>query len=260
MFSVDNKINNFKIDGLRELIIYEPDIKRWKYSSKAKYKLQSIISNYDIVHVHGIWYYVQHLACKLSYNNNIPFMISLHGMVSQWFFNDIFTSFKYNSYLKLVFNQHLINASLIHTMSEKETNEFSNKYSLENKIVEIPNGIEIANNNELINSEPDNENYLLFIGRLHPIKGLDLLVQAWKNIYNDHPNIDLKIIGEFSDSNYKKKIFALIENNPNKYRIKFYGSVFGAEKWTYLEKALGFVLPSRSEACSITLLEAASIP
>ena len=83
----------------------------------------------------------------------------------------------------------------------------------------------------MINSEPDNENYLLFIGRLHPIKGLDLLVQAWKNIYNDHPNIDLKIIGEFSDSNYKKKIFALIENNPNKYRIKFYGSVFGAEKW-----------------------------
>ena len=75
-------------------------------------------------------------------------MISLHGMVSQWFFNDIFTSFKYNSYLKLVFNQHLINASLIHTMSEKETNEFSNKYSLENKIVEIPNGIEIANNND----------------------------------------------------------------------------------------------------------------
>ena len=71
LFSIDHKINNFTLEGLRELYVYEPDIKRWKYSIRAKNELKKIISNYDVVHVHGIWYHVQHLACKLSYINNI---------------------------------------------------------------------------------------------------------------------------------------------------------------------------------------------
>jgi glycosyltransferase involved in cell wall biosynthesis len=49
----------------------------------------------------------------------------------------------------------------------------------------------------------NDDKYLLFLGRIHPIKGLDLLINAWKRIYHQYFKINLVIIGDFNNENYK---------------------------------------------------------
>ena len=89
---------------------------------------------------------------------------------------------------------------------------------------------------------------------------MDILIKSWKKVYRKYENVDLMVIGEFSDKKYKKIILNLIENNPQKYRIIFKGAIYGKEKWEYLNACKAFILASRTEASSISLLEAASIP
>ena len=81
----DNKACTFP--GLRNLYLLKPDYKGWKYSSKGVKTLRKIITNYNYVHVHGIWTHLQYSACNIAYKNKIPFTISLHGMLSNWFYH-----------------------------------------------------------------------------------------------------------------------------------------------------------------------------
>ena len=260
MFTIDENNNIPEISGLNKLYLFEPDYKKWKYSRRAKKELEKIISSYDLVHVHGLWLFPHYIGCRLSYKYKVPYMISLHGMISEWFFKNYFFAKKYQLYLKIIGNTLLNNASLIHTLSERETNNFLKICNYNGKIVEIPNGIKINKDQQINSITKNDDKYLLFLGRIHPIKGLDLLINAWKRIYHQYFKINLVIIGDFNNENYKKEIFHLVDNNPEKYRIKFCGSIFGEKKWEYLQGSLGVVLPSISEACSVTLLEAASLP
>jgi len=258
LFSIDFS-TNVNIDGLNNYYIYRPSILKWKYSREAFLELKRIITRYDIIHIHGVWMYPQYIACKLASRLRIPFIITPHGMLSNWFINNNYRSLKYKIYMYLLFNDYLQKSSLIHTLSERETDDLLKLCNDRNKVVEIPNGIELKNINSKENIDLKNK-YLLFIGRIHPIKGLDLLLSAWIKVYNRYPNYRLIVIGNFHNKKYKSYIYGIIQNNPTKFRVLFKGPVFGEKKWKYLKGCTAFIQPSRYEASSITLLEAASIP
>jgi glycosyltransferase involved in cell wall biosynthesis len=121
------------------------------------------------------------------------------------------------------------------------------------KVHIIPNG----ENDELLNLVNDNktEDNILFIGRIDiKHKGLDMLLDIYKNSYKNH-GLDLVIAG----SGMEKEINILknrIKEMNLESKVKLIGKVSGKEKSEVFRKAKIFVMTSRIEAFPRTLLEA----
>jgi glycosyltransferase involved in cell wall biosynthesis len=94
----------------------------------------------------------------------------------------------------------------------------------------------------------------LFLGRLHFKKGLDLLCHAW---HNARPGSDFHLVLAGPDfEGTRQRVEKMIAELGIEKSVTFAGMLKGAEKWSALEAADAFVLPSRSEGLSVSVLEA----
>ncbi len=119
---------------------------------------------------------------------------------------------------------------------------------INNKIFVLPNTVEAG--------EFEVKDYALlqsicFIGRLHPNKGLDLLLEALKN----KENIKLLVAGE-GESEYKEYIYSLVKKFKIENRVVFYGYVNETFQKEIYKQSLFCVILSYSEALSMVGLEA----
>jgi glycosyltransferase involved in cell wall biosynthesis len=96
---------------------------------------------------------------------------------------------------------------------------------------------------------------ILFLSRLHPKKGLDLLVEAWARTEGKHPDAQLVIAGPDADGR-QAKIRGEASRLGIEGRVTFTGMLAGPMKWSALAAADCYVLPSYSEGLSMALLEA----
>ena len=152
----------------------------------------------------------------------------------------------------------LRHANVIHVTSEMEqewTTTFLGE-RVKEKIRVIPNGIYIPSNHRECRAEYHGEikKKVLYLGRLHPLKGLDLLVQAWRNMeaQNDFDQWELHVVGPDEQGTLTQLQKTRLK------KIRFIGSVQGNKKWTLLEGTDVVVLPSRSENFGIVVGEALS--
>ncbi|MBF0320392.1 MAG: glycosyltransferase family 4 protein [Nitrospirae bacterium] len=118
----------------------------------------------------------------------------------------------------------------------------------------IPNGIDT----ELLSytAAPSPGKYILFFSRIDIYtKGLDLLIEAFKEIHSHHPDMKLILAGYEFD-----KADTLIAKAPPEVagKIEYAGFVSGGEKTSCIGNALIFVLPSRHESSPVSILEAAA--
>ena len=140
-------------------------------------------------------------------------------------------------------------------LSENVQKYFKEKYNRNTNF--IPNGVnkpEVRNSN-IIKSKFNlsKDNYILFLGRIVPEKGIHYLIDAYKQIYTDKK---LVIAGGASDtSSYYQE---LIENSKNNEKIIFTGFVQGQELEELYSNAYIYVLPSDLEGMPLSLLEAMS--
>jgi len=119
-------------------------------------------------------------------------------------------------------------------------------------IAVIPNGI----SPELLAMPYDEKDYILYIGRIDVYgKGLDILLDAYKEFYKSFPAIGLLIAGDGRD---RERFEAMLMKLPGDIRknIEMLGWVSGDKKKDLLSKALFVVVPSRHECQSIVTLEA----
>lgn len=140
-------------------------------------------------------------------------------------------------------------------LSENVQKYFKEKYNRNTNF--IPNGVnkpEVRNSN-IIKSKFNlsKDNYILFLGRIVPEKGIHYLIDAYKQIDTDKK---LVIAGGASDtSSYYQE---LIENSKNNEKIIFTGFVQGQELEELYSNAYIYVLPSDLEGMPLSLLEAMS--
>ena len=123
-----------------------------------------------------------------------------------------------------------------------------------NKIIYSPNGIP----EEFFKSKPKsgNKNKILFLGRIAPIKNIEVLIKALKIVNN--PSIRLDLIGP-AESNYKKKLVEMILDLKLEKQIKFVNPIYNLKKKIKaIDAASIFVLPSKREAMPQSLIEAMS--
>tara|TARA_R110002051_G_scaffold238375_2_gene299124 strand:+ start:16426 stop:17592 length:1167 start_codon:yes stop_codon:yes gene_type:complete len=219
------------------------------YSPEFKGNLFNEIKDGDIVHLHSLWLYPS-VMFKSFKKNKIKKIISPHGMLDSWALKN--NSFKKNISLILFERKNLRTADCIHALCEKEFQDIK-KIATEVPIAIIPNGVYLP---KLKNKEQKNNDVkrLLFLGRIHPKKGLTNLLKAWE-VVSKIKKWELVIAGvdENGYESYLKKLS--IEKNIFK-SVKFVGPVFGKEKENLLLSADAFILPSFSEGLPMSVLEA----
>lgn len=235
--------------------------KIWRnHSFHLSKTLRKEAGRFDIMHIHEIWHHSHFAAYRIAKSLGIPFIVTIHGALEPWGLN--FKKFKKKVYSSLIQRRILEQASALHAITTREVESIKN-FKINNKIVVIENGIDL---NEFQNLPPKqklvehfpelrDKEILLFLGRLHINKGLDILIRAFSRVVEKHPNARLLLVGP-DENGYKEHIVRLIREENITEKVIFTGLLVGEKKHSALSGADLFVLPSYSEGFSISILEA----
>lgn len=221
------------------------------YSTKLSEALKK--EKVDLFHGHGIWNLPIHQMAHEAKNRNIPYLISIRGMLEPWSMGQS----KWKKKLAMVLYQHddLLKAACLHATAQMEVESIRN-LGYTNPIANIPNGIDLSEyplKNYPLSKE---KKKILFLSRIHPKKGIEYLINVWekmdKKIRN---NWEIDIAGN-GDTDYIKRLSNLIKEKSLQNEIKIIGSKFGTEKTGTYHSADLFVLPTHSENFGIVIAEA----
>jgi len=240
-------LNKEKEDDFKSFQINKPGF--WHYSKDFKKYLKSHVDSEKILHLQGVWMYPQYIASKVAVQKEVPYVVTSHGMLEPYLLND--KKLKKSAYYKLFLKNILDKANCIHAITP---NEKDNLYALSKhkNIVEIPNLIHFESIPIQQEYNPEEE-YILYLGRFHKVKGLELLIGAFSKIKNK--SIKLYLVGFKND--YSEFIADLVKKNGLSDRVKFIGEIVGVQKYKVYSNAKVFVAPSYSEVIGMVNLEAA---
>lgn len=233
-------------------IKYLPDDRKtplWLSHNMSR-TLNKTVNDYDIVHVNTIWTWPSHLPVGKAKKAGKPLVISPHGMlypqalmVSGW---------KKEIISKLFLRKDLSKADCIHATSEEEARHIRD-FGVSNPIAVIPNCICVENYPKP-RKEPNQKRRFGFVGRLNPIKNIDILIKAWISLGEKTGDWELEIIGsgEPEYENYLKSIAKSCKNQ----NIIFKGFLSGDELHTAVRNLDFQILPSKSENFGMVVPEA----
>lgn len=230
------------------------------YAPKLRDWLLKHLDEYDIVIIHGIWTYFSWMGARICQNKKIPYLFFVHGSLDPWAIKHHW--FKKKPYWHLVEKTNLRKSSGIIALSEDEAAQVGN-LKIKKPIYIAKNGLlfpvqhENDPNKILKNLIPGLEDrpFVLFISRIHPKKGIDILLQAWEKIIIEHPDWRLVLAGP-DESGYIKQIIHKIHQYNISQSIFLPGLVEREFKAALLQKARIFVLSSYSEGVPGSVIEA----
>ncbi|MEP2758487.1 MAG: glycosyltransferase [Hyphomicrobiales bacterium] len=210
-----------------------------------------------ILHQHGIWHPASRSAASISRANAIPLVIHPRGMLEPWALK--FKAWKKRLAMKLYQNEDLLSARLFFATSEQEMLSIRS-LGYTQPVAVIPNGVFqldtlLSDSNYHRIQWKSEKNKIVFMSRLHPKKGLELLLEAWNLAH--HPDWLLQIAGP-DESGYTKKLQNLICKYDLNDSVELIGEVSGKSKSDLLGNARIFILPSYSENFGVVVAEALS--
>lgn len=237
---------------LRGVKIYELDfsLSRWWFLKKDFAK---ILKNEkpDLVHINGIWDPQNWLFQQVSIEQEIKVLISPHGMLEPYILKR--NSWKKRIALALYQNKAIQSADYLHATASAELSQIR-KLGFTSPAQIIPNGIdtsEVKAGCRLKTSEMVTN--ILFLSRIHPKKGVELLIEAISRLKDQ--NVQVIIAGEGEDK-YIKQLKKLCIEKKVDHHFTFVGGVYGQRKWDLFAQADLFILPTYSENFGIVVIEA----
>lgn len=229
----------------------------WLHNQRLKSNFEQRIAEVDGVHVHGLWEQSTIEACRAATAAGKPYVLSAHGMLERWALRN--KRLKKMLYAALIERSNVREAACRLALTEAEARDYE-RFGCVGPAAVIPNGVAIPElrDPELFLAEfPElrGQRLILFLGRLHPKKGVDLLLRAWTEVAPRHRDAHLVIAGPDSEGT-----LALLEGIVAEHRLEgqvtFTGMLRDHMKWSVLAAAEAFVLPSHSEGLSMSTLEA----
>ncbi|MCL0090494.1 glycosyltransferase [Dehalococcoidia bacterium] len=246
-------------------------VKRFKNLSNSityKYRLFispsmiSVIRNnlkdFDVVHLHDYYSIQSIIVHHYAKKYNIPYVLQAHGSL---------TTFFQKGMQKRIFNaiwgyRILRDTSKVIAITKTEAEQYKSMGVNKNKIEIVPNGIDLFEFDNLpargefrkkwgIN---DSQKVILYLARIHKIKGPDLLAKAFAELLRNLNNVKLVIAGPNDGylPSLKKSIADLEISN----KVLFTGPLYGEDKLKAYVDADIYVLPSIYETFPISVLEA----
>jgi glycosyltransferase involved in cell wall biosynthesis len=217
------------------------------------------VKDYDIVHIHSLFSNIQIAAYQACQRDRIPYIIHPHGMLDSWALS--YKSWKKLPYYFFIERPAIIKARNIIALAVSEELSLK-KLDVKTPISVIPNGVWASNYLKISTSKEFYEKFpllkdkkiILFLGRIDPKKGLDLLVLSFSEIHKNFPKAHLVIAGPDSIG-FKSKIENSFRNVGCFESVTFTGMVTGTLKESTLAASTIYILPSYSEGFSISVLE-----
>ena len=240
--------------------------KDYKISFSLTKWLFKHVADYDLVHTIALFSYpilVTHWACQW---HRVPYIMNPQGMLEPWALS--YKAWKKRLYYTLLEKPALQKASAIQMLAKQEA-ENTKPLNLSTPFVIVPNGINQTDLENLPDANlfyqhfPDTQNktLLLFLGRIDPKKGLDLLAPAFASLHQQFPDTHLVIAGP-DNVGFLPKVHQFFAEAGCLDAVTFTGMIQGSLKYAALTAASVYVAPSYSEGFSLSILEgmAAGLP
>ena len=226
----------------------------------APFKIRKDIKGYDIVHIHEHRQTLAIIASYFARKNNIPYIVQAHGSVLPFFQKEALK----NLFDKVFGFRILHNASCVFALTEVEKEQYLKMGVEEEKIEIVPLGINLEEYEDLPSygrfrskfNINDDEKLILFIGRIHEIKGLDLLIDAYNDLIHNGSNNSIKLAIVGPDDGYLSKLEEKIEDYSLEEDVIITGPLYKEEKQEALVDCDLFVMPSKYESFTTSGLEA----
>lgn len=233
----------------------------YTFSPQMLWSILNEAKNYDIIHLQLFWSFPTLAGSIGSLVNKKPYVISPGGALYK---DAIYMKSKNikKLYFHLVAKHYVRRASAMFYTTKDERDNVADFLELDNKSFIIPIGVDLNEYRQL----PErglfkskypvlkNKKYILFLGRINAKKGIDILVEAFKELAKDYNDLYLVIAGPDNDG-YKKEIEKKLKDYCLLKKTLFPSVLSGQEKLSAYVDAEVYVLSSYSENFAVTIIE-----
>jgi glycosyltransferase involved in cell wall biosynthesis len=221
--------------------------------------LEAVVRRAEVVHTHGLWQAHTRRGAPAARAAGVPYVMTAHGHAEPWSLRH--KRWKKRLYLALVEGKNLRRAACLHALSRPEVGHLR-ALAPRTPVCFVPNGVDLApfddlparSSLELDYPELAGKFVVLFYGRLHRKKGLDLLADALAAVGRDRPDLHVVLAGNDDGElgPFRDRCAALGVLGS----VTWLGHVSGERSRRVWAAADAFVLPSYSEGFSMAVLEA----
>lgn len=218
-------------------------------------EIKKIIGEVDIVHLHSVWQHYNIILADYLLKKNKPYIITIHSGLTE---DRIKQS---NYWLKLAYHQIFQKrifdgASGIHVITKEEMSDVA-KYTRNNNIFFVPNGVDLDNYN-LIKKEYNESNLKIqfgYLGRFGAEKNISSLIYAIARLPLEYLNkVHCHLIGPIDKEGEQLK--KIVEKLELESVIKFTGPLYDSDKYNMLKQLDFYIHPAHSDVVSIAVMEA----
>ena len=216
------------------------------------------IKHFDLIHLHNYRTFQNIIVHHYAKKYGIPYVLQAHGSL---------TTFFQKGRLKKIFdmiwgNTILRDASRVIAVTEIEAEQYRSMGVNQDRIEIVPNGVDLAEFSRLPERGQFRTRYgfsadqriVLYLGRIHKTKGLDIMAKAFADLIKLLDNVKLVVTGP--DGGYLRAFMELVKELGIEESTLLTGPLYGMEKLAAYIDADVFVLPSYYETFPITILEA----
>jgi glycosyltransferase involved in cell wall biosynthesis len=224
-------------------------------------RVQRCLDRTDVLHLHVPWDPVCGRLARLSRRLGVPYVVTLHGMLDDYPMAR--KRLKKQVYLALGGRRMLERAAAVHCTAQGERDQ-SRKWYPRGRPAVVPLIFDLSPFRELPGPGPAQQAFpaaftgeptILFVGRLHPIKRIELLIETVARLRENGRSCRLLVAGR-GEASYERSLRALARRRGLDAQVGFLGFVSGSEKISLYEAADVFALPSYHENWGFVLVEA----
>ena len=204
----------------------------------------------EFIHCHGLWGWQGRLIPPLARRMGLAYAVSPHGMLADWAWN--FKRWKKRPVWALWEGAYIRGAAFLHATSDVEAADCHRRSGGKIPVAMVPTGVALP---PLPPKPPASESLrtALFLSRIHPVKGLPNLVEAWRRI---RPADWKLVIAGPDEAGHRSEVEAAVRQAGLTDRVHFAGAIPGGERWKVYRSAELFILPTHTENFGLVVAEA----